>query len=310
MTITKFSFIQTYLLIVPYITVLIYFFIYKRDNFFVKIRSSIQLLMMLILLGLVFVNILIWKGFFKEYEFLGFDLVNTDKFNKTTALVTILAAIAAVFGWIFTSRVQIVNTVRGHSVQVLMNSRTSTIYLEKVDIAMKLRRCLIKEAILEKNSTDNIYLSVRRYKRLSDQERSAVHYLLNFLEFIAVGVRHNNLDESLIKGSLRTILKSNYMLFRFVIEHLRGPDNQPIYDQLEALHKRWDEEQHSKCAKCREWFKVSNIDNKAYKYILFIVLSLLTCGGWIVMIIIMDTIEWLTTHREDEKFICIDCGKE
>ncbi|HGF9176697.1 TPA: DUF4760 domain-containing protein, partial [Acinetobacter baumannii] len=229
--------------------------------FFVKIRSSIQLLMMLILLGLVFVNILIWKGFFKEYEFLGFDLVNTDKFNKTTALVTILAAIAAVFGWIFTSRVQIVNTVRGHSVQVLMNSRTSTIYLEKVDIAMKLRRCLIKEAILEKNSTDNIYLSVRRYKRLSDQERSAVHYLLNFLEFIAVGVRHNNLDESLIKGSLRTILKSNYMLFRFVIEHLRGPDNQPIYDQLEALHKRWDEEQHSKCAKCREWFKVSNIDN-------------------------------------------------
>ncbi|HCQ9560380.1 TPA: DUF4760 domain-containing protein [Acinetobacter baumannii] len=266
--------------------------------------------MMLILLGLVFVNILIWKGFFKEYEFLGFDLVNTDKFNKTTALVTILAAIAAVFGWIFTSRVQIVNTVRGHSVQVLMNSRTSTIYLEKVDIAMKLRRCLIKEAILEKNSTDNIYLSVRRYKRLSDQERSAVHYLLNFLEFIAVGVRHNNLDESLIKGSLRTILKSNYMLFRFVIEHLRGPDNQPIYDQLEALHKRWDEEQHSKCAKCREWFKVSNIDNKAYKYILFIVLSLLTCGGWIVMIIIMDTIEWLTTHREDEKFICIDCGKE
>ncbi|HAV5312070.1 DUF4760 domain-containing protein [Acinetobacter baumannii] len=310
MSITKFSFIQTYLLIVPYITVLIYFFIYKRDNFFVKIRSSIQLLMMLILLGLVFVNILIWKGFFKEYEFLGFDLVNTDKFNKTTALVTILAAIAAVFGWIFTSRVQIVNTVRGHSVQVLMNSRTSTIYLEKVDIAMKLRRCLIKEAILEKNSTDNIYLSVRRYKRLSDQERSAVHYLLNFLEFIAVGVRHNNLDESLIKGSLRTILKSNYMLFRFVIEHLRGPDNQPIYDQLEALHKRWDEEQHSKCAKCREWFKVSNIDNKAYKYILFIVLSLLTCGGWIVMIIIMDTIEWLTTHREDEKFICIDCGKE
>ncbi|MDC4415757.1 DUF4760 domain-containing protein [Acinetobacter baumannii] len=310
MSITKFSFIQTYLLIVPYITVLIYFFIYKRDNFFVKIRSSIQLLMMLILLGLVFVNILIWKGFFKEYEFLGFDLVNTDKFNKTTALVTILAAIAAVFGWIFTSRVQIVNTVRGHSVQVLMNSRTSTIYLEKVDIAMKLRRCLIKEAILEKNSTDNIYLSVRRYKRLSDQERSAVHYLLNFLEFIAVGVRHNNLDESLIKGSLRTILKSNYMLFRFVIEHLRGPDNQPIYDQLEALHKRWDEEQHSKCAKCREWFKVGNIDNKAYKYILFIVLSLLTCGGWIVMIIIMDTIEWLTTHREDEKFICIDCGKE
>lgn len=310
MSITKFSYIQTYLLLIPYITVLIYFFVYKRDNFFLKIRSSIQLLMMLILLGLGFINILIWKGFFKEYEFFGFNLINTEKFNKTTALVTILTAIAAVFGWIFTSRVQIVNAIRGHSVQVLMNSRTSTIYLEKVDVAMKLRKCLIKESILEKSSSQNVHLSVRRYKRLNDQERSAVHYLLNFLEFIAIGVRHNNLDESLIKGSLRTILKSNYMLFRLVIEHLREPDNQPIYDQLEALHKRWDEDQHSKCAKCREWFKVGKVNNIYFKTLFHVFLSLFTCGGWIVMIIIMDTIEWLTTHREDKNFICIDCGKQ
>ncbi|MFX5081743.1 DUF4760 domain-containing protein [Acinetobacter baumannii] len=310
MSITKFSILQTYLLFIPYVTVLLYFFIYKRDNFFLKIRSSIQLLMMLILLGLVFINILLWKGFFKEYEFLGFDLLNNEKLNKTTALVTILAAIAAVFGWIFTSRVQIINAIRGHSVQVLMNSRTSTIYLEKVDVAMKLRRSLIKESILEKSNTENVYLTVRRYKRLNDQERSAVHYLLNFLEFIAIGVRHNNLDESLIKGSLRTILKSNYMLFRFVIEHLRGPDNQPIYDQLEALHKRWDEDQYSKCSQCREWFKISYTENKYSKYFLFICLSILTFGGWILMFIVMHTIEWLTTHREDNKFVCIDCGKQ
>lgn len=318
------NFLLTYLLIIPYITVIIYFFIYKRDNFFLKIRSSVQLLLILILLGFMFVNILLWKGFFEEYTFLNFDIRNTATQFKTTALVTALAAVAAVFGWIFTSRVQIINTVRSHSVQVLMNSRNSTVYIAKVDEASKLRRLLAEEAKKAKENEKQeeaeedkaesgqvLKLTAQRYAVLGNEEKSAVTYLLNFLEFVAIGIRHNNLDEDLIKGSFKSILKSNYVLFQPVIEYLRTLDSPKTYNQLEMLHKRWDDERHSKCSTCKEWFHVG-ADNskttKAKKIFMHICLTLITSFVWLMLIAGMKITESLTTHKEDKSFTCIDCG--
>ncbi|WP_180162799.1 DUF4760 domain-containing protein [Acinetobacter sp. YH12069] len=304
------SFITTYFLIIPYITIIAYFFAYKRDNFFLKIRSSVQLLLILILLGMAFTNILVWKAFFEEYTFLNFDIQNTETQFKTTALVTALAAIAAVFGWIFTSRVQIINTVRSHSVQVLMNSRNSTVYIDKVDKATVIRRKLILER--KPKPDEKVQLTVGEFKDLGDAEKSAVTYLLNFLEFVAIGIRHNNLDEDLIRGSFKSILKSNYILFQKIIEHLRELDNPKIYNQLEMLHKRWDEENHSKCAECKEWYKVGVVEggfNTAKIVFTYILLNFFTCFLWSIISWIMQVIEWLTIHKESDKFICIDCLK-
>jgi hypothetical protein len=269
------------------------------------------LLLILILLGLVFTQILLWKGFFEDYAFLNFDIQNTDKQFKTTALVTVLAAIAAVFGWIFTSRVQIINTTRSHSVQVLMNSRNSTAYISKVDEATIIRRELIKELNLPKG--EKVQLSAERFEKLENAEKSAVTYLLNFLEFVAIGIRHNNLDEDLIKGSFKSILKSNYILFQPVIEYLREKDSSKIYNQLETLHKRWDDENYLKCMVCKQWYKIGSKNgyleqSKAIGVHLLFVIA--TCGSWIAVIGIFKLIEVLTMHTDNEKFICIDCDKK
>ena len=303
------SYLNTYFLLIPYITVIIYFFVYRRDNFFLKIRSSNQLLLILILLGLVFTQILLWKGFFEDYTFLNFDIQNTKNQFKTTALVTVLAAIAAVFGWIFTSRVQIINTTRSHSVQVLMNSRNSTAYINKVDEATIIRRELIKELNLSKG--EKVQLSAERFEKLEHAQKSAVTYLLNFLEFVAIGIRHNNLDEDLIKGSFKSILKSNYILFQPVIEYLREKDSSKIYNQLETLHKRWDDENYAKCMQCKRWYKIGikSGELKQFKIIGIYLLLITTCGTWIAIIGIFKLIEVLTMHTENEKFICIDCGE-
>ncbi|MFW2106137.1 DUF4760 domain-containing protein [Acinetobacter guillouiae] len=305
------NYIYTYFLIIPYVTVIIYFSVYRRDNFFLKIRSSNQLLLILILLGLVFVNILLWKGCFEDYTFLNFDIRNTPTQFKSTALVTVLAAIAAVFGWIFTSRVQIINTTRSHSVQVLMNSRNSTAYIGKVDEATKIRRKLVKDLALPKG--EKVQLSASKFEELEDDQKSAVTYLLNFLEFVAIGIRHNNLDEDLIKGSFRSILKSNYILFQPVIEYLREIDSPKTYNQLETLHKRWDEENHAKCTECKQWYKVGLSNNKQdiiNRRIMHILISLFTCLTWLLMIGIMKLIDVLTKHSEEDNFICIDCNDE
>ncbi|MEX3023209.1 DUF4760 domain-containing protein [Acinetobacter baumannii] len=226
---------------------------------------------------IVIIELLLWKGFFEQYNFLNISLVkeaNESYYfqqhtifgllseapagsSKLTSFVAFLSAIAAIAGWIFTSRLQIINATKTHAMQVLMNSRTSTAYVAKVDDAMKLRAKVKEEnGWTEK---DRIYVSKEKYLELKAEERSAVHYLLNFLEFIAVGIRHNNLDEDMLKGSFKSILTNNYLLFHPIILYIREqtPSN---YTELEVLFLRWDQGEHQECIKCKEWYKAKDLD--------------------------------------------------
>lgn len=302
---------NTYFLLMPYMAILIYFLIFQRDTFFLKTRSSVQLLFVLIVLTLIVLQFIAWKVFFYEYNFLKFNIREVPNKNKIIPLITIIAAVVAMIGWVFTSRVQIINAIKGHTMQVLMNSRTSTIYAEKVDEAMKLRKKLedeFKEAGLD---VKTLKLTKERYLKLHPKERSSVHYLLNFLEFVAVGIRHYTLDEAFIKGSLRTILNSNYRLFHPVIEHLRQTDNPAIYTQIELLYKRWDVAHHEKCAKCNEWDKISDtkISNiQEYKYLMHFLLVIITIGIWGAIVLGMWILESLTDKsNQKSKHVCMPC---
>lgn len=304
------DFWHTYFLVVPYASILIFFLIYQRDNFFLKTRSSIQLLMIILLLIIVMMQLACWKGFFLEYDFLGFNLREEVNENKITPLITIIAAIAAVIGWVYTSRVQIINAIKGHSMQVLMNSRTSTIYAEKVDAAMELRKKLAKELKENGKEDSKLVLTPERYEKLEDKERSAVHYLLNFLEFAAISIRHYTLDEELIKGSLRSILNSNYHLFHPVIEHLREKDNPSIYIQLELLFMRWDKDNHEKCSKCNSWEKTQKTDNswKTISFIAFhVVMGLATCFIWFIAVFGMSLLGKIIQPKIKNTHICGSC---
>lgn len=271
------TFLLNCLLILPYLIISGYFFFEVRDNYFYKYRSSVQLLYVFLFLTIVIIELLLWKGFFEQYNFLNISLVkeaNESYYfqqhtifgllseapagsSKLTSFVAFLSAIAAIAGWIFTSRLQIINATKTHAMQVLMNSRTSTAYVTKVDDAMKLRAKVKEEnGWTEK---DRIYVSKERYLELKPEERSAVHYLLNFLEFIAVGIRHNNLDEDMLKGSFKSILTNNYLLFHPIILYIREqtPSN---YTELEVLFLRWDQGEHQECIKCKEWYKAKDLD--------------------------------------------------
>ncbi|MBK4744991.1 MULTISPECIES: DUF4760 domain-containing protein [Acinetobacter calcoaceticus/baumannii complex] len=271
------TFLLNCLLILPYLIISGYFFFEVRDNYFYKYRSSVQLLYVFLFLTIVIIELLLWKGFFEQYNFLNISLVkeaNESYYfqqhtifgllseapagsSKLTSFVAFLSAIAAIAGWIFTSRLQIINATKTHAMQVLMNSRTSTAYVAKVDDAMKLRAKVKEEnGWTEK---DRIYVSKEKYLELKAEERSAVHYLLNFLEFIAVGIRHNNLDEDMLKGSFKSILTNNYLLFHPIILYIREqtPSN---YTELEVLFLRWDQGEHQECIKCKEWYKAKDLD--------------------------------------------------
>ena len=290
--------------------VLAYFYLFERDDYFYKYRGSIQLSLVLSFIGVFFIQIIIWKTFTLDYQFLNFSLKAKPGTTKTTALVTMLAAIAAVSGWVFTSRVQIINATKTHAMQALMNSRNSTIYVQRVDEAMAIRQKLKDEKKLGVN--DLVIVSKDDYLQLNPAERASIHYMLNFLEFIAVGVRHNNMDEELIKGSLKTILKNNYLMFQPVIEYVRisSPSN---YIEMETLHKRWDEYNNDKCIKCTNWFKVGDDrkdKNQPARQSIYAVMTMLTLGLWNLAITGIEIFERYAKSNLKNDFICIDCGGE
>lgn len=302
---------NTYLLVTPYLAISVYFLIFQSDSFFLKTRSSVQLLFALIVLAMIVLQLSFWKLLFHDYSFLKFDLISDSTSNKIIPLITIIAATVAVIGWIFTSRVQIINAIKGHTMQVLMSSRTSSIYAEKVDEAMKLRKTLEQEFKDTGSADEVVKLTKERYLLLNSAERSAVHYLLNFLEFVAVGIRQYTLDEEFMKSSLRTILNSNYRLFHPVIEHLRNVDNHTVYTQIELLHKRWDEAHHEKCSKCNEWHKLA--DKKMswkvkYQIQINLVLALLSCGIWLIVVFGMWVLGRLTSNQSIKNhYVCSPC---
>ncbi|MFN4107579.1 MAG: DUF4760 domain-containing protein [Acinetobacter johnsonii] len=304
------GFFLTYCLILSYAIVFVYFYLFERDDYFYKYRGSIQLSLVLCLIGLFFAQIIFWKTFALDYNFLNFSLKAKPGTTKTTALVTMLAAIAAVSGWVFTSRVQIINATKTHAMQALMNSRNSTIYVQRVDDAMAIRQKLRDKKGLGVN--DLVVVSQEDYINLKPEERSAIHYMLNFMEFIAVGVRHNNMDEELIKGSLKTILKNNYLMFQPVIEFVRigSPSN---YIEMETLHKRWDEYNNDKCMKCTNWFKVSDDSkekNQPARKSIYAVMTILTLGLWNLAITGIEFFERYAKSNLKNDFVCIDCGGE
>jgi len=311
------SIVYTYLLIMPYLALTFYFAVYQRDDFFLKTRSSVQFLYVLIFLGFIFINLLLWKWLFREFEFLGFSIQSTKSHNKSTGLITILAAIAAVCGWIFTARVQTINAIKGHSMQVLMNSRTSTIYMQKVDKTIEIRRGLTKESMSTEGDKQDAVLTAEKFEKLgngngekADEEKSAVIYMLNFLEFVAIGIRHYNLDESLLKGSLRSIINSNYKLYKPVIDHLRRVDNPKIFTQFELLHDRWTEPSEILCTSCRCWHpKKPEKQQWKDKYDKEIKrgMGILTFGSWQLALFIIKQVKKITKGQNLEEKLCKPC---
>ncbi|MEJ7580653.1 DUF4760 domain-containing protein [Acinetobacter baumannii] len=305
------SYIHTYLLIVPYIALTFYFITFQSDKFFLKTRSSVQFLFVLLFLGFVFSNLLVWKALFIDYEFLGYSVKSTATNNKSTGLITILATVAAVCGWIFTARVQTINAIKGHSMQVLMNSRTSTVYMQKVDKTIEIRRRLLKGNDGSESDKQDVVLTAEKFEALPDEDdKSAVVYMLNFLEFVAIGIRHYNLDEELLRGSLRSILNSNYKLYKPVIEHLRKADNPTIFVQLELLHDRWAGSTNTFCSKCKTWHPNKPIFKhwkEKHKNLIHGVATLLTCGIWLAILCLMWAIGRLTPSPKKDHKICDKC---
>ncbi|KQO38100.1 hypothetical protein ASF19_20205 [Acidovorax sp. Leaf84] len=69
-------------------------------------------------------------------------------------------------------------------------------------------------------------------------DEMALRYILNYFEFLAIGIKRGEFDEDMLRDSLRGILKKNTQMSRMWIAKARK-DNPFLYIHVVWLHKRW-----------------------------------------------------------------------
>lgn len=70
-------------------------------------------------------------------------------------------------------------------------------------------------------------------------DEMALRYILNYFEFLAIGIKRGEFDEDMLKDSLRGILKKNVLMSRLWIANARK-DNPNLYIHVVWLHGRWN----------------------------------------------------------------------
>lgn len=228
--------LRTIFLLLPFIALYSYFYYYVKDDFFLKPRTYIQLNIIMLSLVIAFVLTVYWNLSLREYSFVGFALENIHGKNSnqsSNVILILLGTLTAVLGWLFTNRGQDLNSRRSHSIQTLMSSRLSEAYANHSNHATK-----VYTSLKEKHG-EAYNLSLQDYSELEQLERNAIIYQLNYFEFIAVGIRYGDLDENLIKNTLKSIINTNCVFFQNIIKDKQSK-SPSLYEHLTALNKRWN----------------------------------------------------------------------
>lgn len=149
----------------------------------------------------------------------------------------LIAVVFATVGWIVSAWVTLINAVKQHTINTLLQMRMSEVFIEN---SSKVNARYL--------SKDGVY--VLQNKEIEDKSESAclkeLLYILNYLEFIASAIRHGELDEKLMKESLRGMFCSTYEASKNLIDRLRAPDtnkngavNSKVYEHILWLYSLW-----------------------------------------------------------------------
>ncbi|UOO92416.1 DUF4760 domain-containing protein [Vitreoscilla stercoraria] len=226
--------LKTFALFIPYFTILIWFY-FKRDSFFLKNRIEIQFNLIISFLITAFIQIAIWNllSLFKQESFLGFTPSSSNSNTDSSPILVLLGILAGVIGWLYNSRYNGITARRNHSIQALISSRLSTEYIQNSN-----RVSHISNKYSTLNPSFKNKMDISYFEALPTEDQKSIHYMLNFLEFIAVGIRFGDLDEALMKNTLSSILKNNFLLFEDIIKKYQQK-NTHTFEHLTHLYNRW-----------------------------------------------------------------------
>lgn len=219
---------RTFLLLIPYGILYFYYYKFVKDSFFLKPRAEIQLMFMIYGVVLIFLEIFGWAVIFSDTPFLGFSGLKES--GQTVGII--IGSAVAIIGWLFTTRAQAINSTKANTMKILMESRFSDEYAKNLKITTKI--------FTDKRKLNgaNCCLSVSDFENLKDYQLNSINYMLNYFEFISVGIRCGDLDEQFMRQTLRTIILTNFKFYKLIIEEKQKQVPSAL-ENLTLLSNRW-----------------------------------------------------------------------
>lgn len=140
------------------------------------------------------------------------------------------AAMMAMLGWSVSALVAVVNSVKQFTVNTLLQSRFSTVYMDQVKIVTK--NFMNPDGSLILVNADDL-TNPDNFDKME-----GLRYFLNYFEYIAVGIRYGDLHEGLLKSSLRGMLCKIVLVAKEYVSAQRQADPK-VFEHLEWLYRRW-----------------------------------------------------------------------
>jgi hypothetical protein len=183
-------------------------------------KPSAMLGFLLLAMTLVSVIFLSWQIFLEKGSL--------DKL-KAEHLLAAVGVSAAILGGLFSGWISLHNSIRQHTITALLDSRLSETYMGYADRLSRhysdYERRKKANPALRENPTDHVDIL-------------ALRYILNYFEFVAIGVMRGDFDEGTLKDSLRSILRKNVSMSMAWIK-IEQSSNPLLFTNLIWLFNRW-----------------------------------------------------------------------
>lgn len=182
------------------------------------------------LLGFLLMAVVVLSLAFMAWQFLAPK--GTWGTLKAEQILTVVGVMAAVCGWLIAGIINLRNSIRQHTISTLLQSRLSATYMQYADKLSKhygdYEARKRADPDLQENATENADIL-------------ALRYILNYFEFIAIGIKRGDLDEGMLRDSLRGILLKNVSMSMPWISEQQS-QSAHLYENLLWLHGRWKPE--------------------------------------------------------------------
>lgn len=156
---------------------------------------------------LVFVS---WEFYFTKH-WLVFG-VRAPKLEPSNWLF-LIGGVFAIAGWVCSSLVTLRNSIKQHTFNIFIQSRLSSPYAE-----------VIRRVNSKYFSLDSIDGPLNLAELLQPESSQLLHdigMVLNYFEFMAIGVRYGDLDEFILKQIMRSIVTGFVTKVNPYIDHIR-----------------------------------------------------------------------------------------
>jgi len=156
---------------------------------------------------------------------------DTEPIGLAAAQWVVLAGVvAAVVGWIISAMVTMRNSIKQHTINTLLQSRLSATYMENA-------RAVNRHYF---GPSGSVYTLTREElsRPADDIKLRELSYLLNYLEFISAATRFGDLDEKLLRMTLRGMLCN---LYEVSLEYIKASQttNATSFEHLSWLYDYW-----------------------------------------------------------------------